>query len=117
GRVPFRGFTQQETDRMIQESPAPRPSQSAAVSQAVDAVVLKCMNKNPLDRYPSAQAVLDALREAVLGGPASQEPESSRRAAAVHVDVRPRDDADQSDEMLLDDISSVLDMTEQALRE
>jgi eukaryotic-like serine/threonine-protein kinase len=117
GRVPFRGFTQQETDRMIQESPAPRPSQSAAVSQAVDAVVLKCMNKNAQDRYPSAQAVLDALREAVLGGPASQAPESSRRAAAVHVDVRPQGDADQSDEMLLDDISSVLDMTEQALRE
>jgi serine/threonine-protein kinase len=119
GRVPFRGFTQQETDRMIQESPAPRPSQSAAVSQAVDAVILKCMSKNPADRYPSAQAVAEALREAVLVGPASEAkpPESRRQAAAVHVDVRATDDADQTDERFLDDVASVLDMTEHALRE
>jgi serine/threonine-protein kinase len=119
GRVPFRGFTQQETDRMIQEAPAPRPSQSAAVSQAVDAVVLKCMSKNASDRYPSAKAVAEALRDAVLGGPApeSKAPESRRQAAAVHVDLRPSDDADQTDEQFLDDVASVLDMTEQALRE
>jgi serine/threonine-protein kinase len=119
GRVPFRGFTQQETDRMIQESPAPRPSQSAAVSQAVDAVVIKCMSKNPADRYPSAQAVAEALREAVLGGPTSEgkPPESRRQAAAVHVDLRPREDADQTDERYLDDVASVLDMTEHVLRE
>jgi serine/threonine-protein kinase len=118
GRVPFRGFTQQETDRMIQESPAPRPSQSVAVSQAVDAVVLKCMSKNATDRYPSAKAVAEALREAVLG---SSEPtatsHASRQAAAVHVDARPDAGADQNDETLLDDLASVLDMTEHALRE
>jgi serine/threonine-protein kinase len=117
GRVPFRGFTQQETDRMIQESPAPRPSQSAAVSQAVDAVVLRCMSKNPEERYPSAKAVAEALREAVLGGSASEQPpESRRQAAAVHVDAHVSDDADQTDEKLLDDVASVLDMTEHALR-
>src|SRR6185295_18765988 len=77
GRVPFRGFTQQETDRLIQESPTPRPSQSVAVPQAVDAVVLRCMDKNPANRYQSANAVAEALRSAVMGeasGPPKVEP-------------------------------------------
>jgi serine/threonine-protein kinase len=117
GRVPFRGFTQQETDRMIQESPTPRPSQSAAVSQAVDAVVLRCMNKNPADRFDSAGAVAEALRAAVMGAPSDAAPESTRKAAAVHVRARPRPGADEHDETLLDDLANVLDVSEQALRE
>jgi serine/threonine-protein kinase len=117
GRVPFRGFTQQETDRLIQESPAPRPSQSAAVTQAVDAVVLKCMNKNPADRFASAGAVAEALKAAVLGAPSDTAPESMRGAAAVHLRVGPHAGADEHDETLLEDLASVLDFAEQALRE
>lgn len=118
GRVPFRGFTQQETDRLILESPPPRPSQSVGVPKAVDEVVLCCMDKNAARRYPSAKAVAEALRAAVMGetsGPKVQD--LPRQAAAVHVDARPRAGADENDEQLLDDLANVLDMAEQSLRQ
>jgi serine/threonine-protein kinase len=114
----FRGFTLQETDRLILESPPPRPSQSVSVQKAVDEVVLCCMDKNPARRYPSATAVAEALRAAVMGEPSVPKvQDSARQAAAVHVDARPRAGADENDERLLDDLAAVLDMAEQSLRQ
>jgi serine/threonine-protein kinase len=117
GRVPFRGFTQQETDRLILESPVPRPSQSVSVSKTVDAVVLRCMDKNPADRYQSARAVAIALRAAVMGEPAEPTRAAApRRAVAIHVDARTSPSADEGDDALLDDLTSVLDTAEQSLQ-
>ena len=72
GRYPFLAPTAQETDRMNLEAPAPRPSQSVPATPALDAVVLRCMEKIPDRRYQSAKAVLEALRAAVEGSAATQ---------------------------------------------
>jgi serine/threonine-protein kinase len=65
GRVPFPGDDNSEIERMhLQEEP-PKPSRYVDVPPAVDAVVLRCMEKAPERRYPSAREFLAALEAAV----------------------------------------------------
>ena len=65
GRVPFPGDDNSEVERMhLMEDPPP-PSKYVDVPAAIDAVVLRCMEKQPELRYPSADALLSALEEAV----------------------------------------------------
>ena len=54
--------------------PPPRPSARAPVSPAVDAVVLRCLEKEAYRRFPSVAALLAALREAVAPAPPSRPP-------------------------------------------
>ncbi len=59
GAPPFRGPTVIATIReTIEKPPAPLPP---AVSAPVRAIVAKCLSKKAADRYPNAQALLDAL--------------------------------------------------------
>ena len=65
GQYPFRAETMTEIERQHLESPPPRPSQVAPVPPALDAVVLRCMEKTAERRFPSVKAFIEALRAAV----------------------------------------------------
>jgi serine/threonine-protein kinase len=116
GRYPFRARSRQEIERMNLEAPAPRPSDAAPVPPAIDQVVLRCMSKSPHGRFPTAQAVAAALREAVETKPASENA-GARQAVAVLVDVRLSGELDDGDERLLEEVTETLELAERRLRE
>ncbi len=115
GKYPFRGEFMTDIERMHLETPPPRPSQLASVSPALDAVVLRAMDKLPERRFQSTEAFMSGLREAVTPTAAARPRDTGRKAIGIYVDVRVPDEAD-SDE-ILDDVSTVLDAAEQAFRE
>jgi Domain of unknown function (DUF4384) len=68
--VPFRAPTAQQTMEMVRTRPAPPPRQTApGVPAALEAVCLRCLAKQPADRYPSAAALADDLRRWLDGQP------------------------------------------------
>jgi serine/threonine protein kinase len=121
GRYPFRAETRQEIERMNLEAPAPRPSQIAAVPPAMDAVVLRCMDKRPERRYATVRDVATALRQALDGRNAGGADGSQhKQAVAVYVAVRsgrPQEDAEGEEEELLDRMAEALELAEQSLRD
>jgi serine/threonine protein kinase len=116
GQYPFRGEHMTDIERLHLESPVPRPSASAPVSPGVDAVVLRAMEKLPDRRFPSAKAFINALQEAV-GTPKAAVAATAARAMAIFVELRMSDTADADSDEVLDDVSAVLDMAEQHLRQ
>jgi serine/threonine-protein kinase len=64
GQVPFPGNSSEEIERLHLSSPAPASSRFAPVSAAIDAVVLRCLEKQPDCRFPSVPDFLAALRDA-----------------------------------------------------
>jgi len=114
GQYPFRAETMTEIERQHLESPAPRPSQAAPVSLALDAVVLRCMDKNADRRFPTAKAFIEALRGAV--GTKVEVAETTVPAAAVYLEIRISDGPDAESDEVLDDTSTILDAAEQAFR-
>ena len=73
GRPPFESRSQFELMMAhVNQAPAPPSSVQAKVPQALDAVVLRALAKDPADRYPSAAAFADAIAgfnaEAVQAG-------------------------------------------------
>jgi hypothetical protein len=72
------------------------------------------MEKTKDRRYPSATAFIDALRDAL--GIKKAGSDDSAQAAAIYVEIRIADDADQESDELLDDTSMILDTAEQAFR-
>ncbi|WP_420895040.1 protein kinase domain-containing protein, partial [Sorangium cellulosum] len=63
--LPFQGANAVETEEMHLRAPPPSPSERAPVSAAFDAVVRRCLAKDPADRYASVPELLAALRRAV----------------------------------------------------
>jgi serine/threonine-protein kinase len=114
GQYPFRAETMTDIERQHLEAPPPRPSKAAAVPPALDAVVLRAMEKNPERRFPSAKAFLEALQEAV--GTRSADREAAARAAVVYVEIRIGADADAESDEVLDDTSAILDAAEHSFR-
>src|SRR4051794_29380421 len=114
GQYPFRAETMTDIERQHLEAPPPRPSQAAPVSPALDVVVLRCMEKSPERRYPSARAFMEALRDAV--GTKTEVAEQPMSAAAIFVEIRIADGPDAESDEVLDDTSAILDATEQAFR-
>jgi serine/threonine-protein kinase len=114
GQYPFRAETMTDIERQHLEAPAPRPSQAAPVSPALDAVVLRCMEKTAERRYPSARAFIEALREAI--GTKTEAVEMPVTAAAIFVEIRIADGADAESDEVLDDTSAILDATEHTFR-
>ena len=117
GQYPFRGEFMTDIERMHLEAPVPRVSQMVAVPHALDAVIMKAMEKQRDRRFADPEAFLAALREAVApsAGGVSDAAQTQGKAMAIYVDIRVPDDAD-SDE-ILDDVSAVLDAAESALRD
>jgi eukaryotic-like serine/threonine-protein kinase len=62
GRLPFRAETMLETLRMIREQEPVRPrSVNPRIDLDLETIVLKCLEKSPGRRYPSAQALAEDL--------------------------------------------------------
>ncbi|AUX44312.1 uncharacterized protein SOCE26_057760 [Sorangium cellulosum] len=82
--LPFQGADAVETEGMHLSAPPPRPSERAPVSAAFDAVVRRCLAKDPADRYPGVAELLADLREAVAApatGGAAPAPRGAAPAA------------------------------------
>ena len=65
GRVPFRGKSFMKVLGMHMQQPPPNPSDFApegGLSAEGEALILKCLAKDPADRYQSAEALAAALR-------------------------------------------------------
>ncbi|HZY02346.1 MAG TPA: protein kinase [Anaeromyxobacteraceae bacterium] len=114
GRLPFHSEDAVELERLQLEAPPPLPSATAPASPALDAVVVRALEKAPARRFPSVQAFLAALRAAVVGetAPASEE---ERPALAVHVALPLGEAAD--DPAALSALAAAMDAAEEALRD
>jgi tetratricopeptide (TPR) repeat protein/tRNA A-37 threonylcarbamoyl transferase component Bud32 len=65
---PFNAKGQVELTQKILMEPAPRPTEiEPAIDRELEAVVLKVLEKNPRDRYPSADAFADDLDRYLRG--------------------------------------------------
>jgi serine/threonine protein kinase len=82
GRVPFRGASPVQTLLMAQSREAEHPSKlQSEIPRALDAIVLKCLEKSPGRRYSSAAELADKLAAFLHGEVAP--PRAGRRRAAV----------------------------------
>jgi len=89
GDPPFQGRPMEILHHHV-KTPAPTPSALApnAVPAELDAIILRCMQKRPEDRYPSAEALRAALRELPF--------ESQRPSQKIPLPVRPPSSSDSS---------------------
>ena len=86
GAPPFEGDDSQEIVTRHLHEPVPVATLSRdRVPSWLTAVILRCLAKHPDDRYPSARAVLDALRE----GRGATPPAPAPAAGAVDPSGRP----------------------------
>ncbi len=70
GQAPFRGRDREETLERVRSREPERPSRlRPGLSQDLEAVCLKCLEKAPADRYPSAEALADDLGRWLEGRP------------------------------------------------
>jgi serine/threonine-protein kinase len=117
GQLPFLGRTRGALIRQHLEEPPPRPSQHAPVVAALDAVVLRCLEKRPEQRFQSVTGFLAALRAAV--GKHGEAPEEEREIAApavgICLEIRMAGDDEDFDDALGDDVGSILDLVGDSL--
>jgi hypothetical protein len=116
GNYPFVAASPQEIERLHIEAAPPRPSRTAPVSSALEAVVLRCLEKRPEARFQSVGDFLTALRAAVAREETRPEAAADEReAVAVYVEVRASEDEGLGDS-LEDDAATVMDIAEQTLQ-
>ncbi|WP_246356776.1 serine/threonine-protein kinase [Pyxidicoccus fallax] len=111
---PFHAHDPVELEMLHLEMPPPKPSERVPMSPALDAVVLRCMEKDASRRYPDVASFLAALRDAVFP-PSSERLAAHTRGAhalALHVTVAPEGDDDRA----YATTSELLDGVEEELR-
>jgi serine/threonine-protein kinase len=108
GVPPFRGSAE-DVARMHLESPPRPPSALVLLPPAIDAVVLRCLEKDAGARYPTVPAFLVAFRAAVFG---EEAPTRARTGVGVLVRATPSDESDDA----LADAALALDIAESELR-
>jgi len=117
GRPPFESAAPGDLAQKHLAAPPPRPSQRAPVSPAIDAIVLRCLDKKPERRFESVLAFLDALRASIhVDKPDPTTNPKSRRAVGIHVEVRFPEGADEVDEGLVDALAETLERGEACMR-
>jgi serine/threonine-protein kinase len=114
GQYPFQGSDPRQVALLHLTAPAPRPSALAPVCAAIDAVVLRCMEKQAERRYGSAMELLAAFTQAVHQVAAEIE-ETTRRAVGVYIEAVVGDE-DLEDEAY-EDLTCALESLELALAE
>lgn len=78
GKPPFGGESLMETlDRVRQQPPTPPSRLNRKVPRDLELICLKCLDKDPQRRYPSAQALGVELRRFLAGEPIQARPASS----------------------------------------
>jgi serine/threonine-protein kinase len=101
GQLPFRARAAQELEEQHLYAPPPRVSALAPVPPAVDAVVQRCLQKEPEARYASAADAVSDLRRA-LGPP----PAAAARAAALYLSL---DAGEEPDDATLDRLDALFE--------
>ena len=77
GRPPFQGATILETLKQAQEQePAPPRQRNAGVDSGLEAICLKCLSRDPQQRYATAAALADDLERLRAGEPTAAQPPS-----------------------------------------
>ncbi len=75
-RPPFQGKTPQDTiSHIILRDPAPPRRLNGRVPRDMETIVLKCLRKDPADRYGTAEALAQDLRRFVRGDPVEARPQ------------------------------------------
>ncbi len=91
GRPPFQGENQLETLTLVRERPPQPPRFStAAVDPNLETICLKCLEKDPRDRYPSARAVAEELEAWLAGRPIEARPVTQLERLLRHGRGHPR---------------------------
>jgi serine/threonine-protein kinase len=110
GQYPFHADDPRQVALQHLQAPAPRPSALAPVPAAIDAVVLKCLEKKPDKRFSSTDALLAALQAAV-GEASPNASEATRAAVGIYLELTLESDDDEA----FEDVSNVVDSAEQEL--
>jgi hypothetical protein len=72
GKAPFGGASVIDTlDAVRSHPPEPPSKRSANIPRDLELICLKCLEKNPADRYPTAGTLADDLRRFAAGEPVS----------------------------------------------
>jgi serine/threonine-protein kinase len=110
GSYPFSGASPQEIENLHLTAAPPRPGQFAPVPPALEAAVLRCLEKDPAFRFPTVGDLLAEVRAAVAGTAAAVATAEVREAVAILIELRPGTEMD-------DAAIAALDHAEQTLRD
>jgi serine/threonine-protein kinase len=100
-----------EIERMHLETPPPPPSQRRPMSPALDAVVLRAMDKRPDHRFESVASFQAALRLAVDAPTATPAEPRVSQAIGIYVELRVPDHHGELDQAMLSDLAAMLDLS------
>jgi len=103
GKNPLQGATLAEAGkRLLVDKPLPRPSEDVALHPAVDAVVTRCLERDPRQRFPSAAHLAAELERVVRHAQSSSLRTRAKNVVALCLRARtPSDESDRAlDEMV-----------------
>jgi WD40 repeat protein/predicted Ser/Thr protein kinase len=90
GRAPFVGDSVVETLEKVREhTPEPPRTLNPRVPRDLEVICLKCLEKDPRRRYPSAEALADDLRYWLVGKPITARPVAAWERAILWARRRP----------------------------